>query len=128
MERGLDQLLLFALILIAGIFDLLIRWARRKRGTPSEAEDEGELVVVESDSGEYLEVRPIEPPPSRPVLRPSPKPSKPAPVKSERPVPKRAQRAPRERHHQWLRNRSDARRGIVLMEVLGPCQGLRRFD
>lgn len=128
MDRGLDQLLLFALVLIAGIFDLLMRWARRRRGTPSEAEGEGEIVVAESDSGEYLEVRRIEPPPSPPVSRPGPMPSKPAPPRPGRPVAKRAQRPARERRHQWLRNQSDARRAIVLMEILGPCRGLERFD
>ena len=128
MDRGLEQLLLFALVLIAGIFDLLLRCARKRRGTPSEAEDEGEIVLVERDEQEYLEVRRIEPQPSPTVPRPSPMPSKPVPAEPARPVARRAQRPARERQHQWLRNQSDARRAIVLMELMGPCRGFEPFD
>jgi len=141
MERGFEQLFVLAAILLAAMVDLFVRWLRGKtrKDQPSDVaalEEEEEMVLVEEADTELPEQRPVEPqlPPPAPAPKPSPRPSSPAtaaPMPSQRPSPP-ARVRPHRRHrahrahraHRWLKHPIDARRGIVLMAILGPCRGL----
>jgi hypothetical protein len=125
MDRGYEQLFLFVAILIAALIDLSVRWLRRKQGPPQGPEIEDEILIDERDEGEWLEVREIKP---QPVPAPPP-PTISTPtsgaLQSLKPrAPKVRPRREPIRH--WLTHPSQARRGIILMEILGPCRGLER--
>lgn len=122
MERGFEQLFVLAAILLAAMVDLFVRWLRGKtrKDQPSDAAGvEEEMVLVEEADTELPEQRPVEPqlPPPPPAPTPAPRPSPPTTFR-----PRRRHRA--HRAHRWLKHSIDARRGIVLMAILGPCRGL----
>lgn len=133
MERGFEQIFVLVAIVLAALFDLLVRWLKKKAGKdrPADVTDvDEELVLVEDANKEFPEQWPEEPQvPSPPAPAPAPAPPEPVPVLSPRPSPPTAVR-PRRRHRarRWLKHPSDARRGIVLMAVLGPCRGLEAPD
>ncbi|MEX2155201.1 MAG: hypothetical protein WD825_17780 [Gemmatimonadaceae bacterium] len=120
MERGFEQLFVLAAILLAAMVDLFVRWLRgktRKDQPAGAAGVEEEVVLVEEADTELPEelpeqepVEPQLPPPPPPAPRPSP----PPPVRTRR----------RHRARRWLKHPTDARRGIVLMAILGRCRGL----
>jgi len=104
MDRGFEQLVILVAIIVAGIADLIVRWMRRKAG-----KDQPPVVAD-------VPVEPQLPPPE------------PAPVSVSFPprspsLPVRRRR--RHRAHRWLTHPLDARSGIVLMAILGPCRGLQ---
>jgi len=134
MERGFEQLFILAVIIFAGLVDLIVRRLRRKAGKdrpPVEAgvvevtevadvadlaDVEDALDLVEADDAELPgrgPVAPKLPPPPPAAAMPSPRRSPPL-------RPRRRQRARR-----WLTHPLDARSGIVLMAILGPCRGLQ---
>jgi hypothetical protein len=135
MERGLEQLFILAVIIFAGLVDLIVRRLRGKAGKdrpPVEAgvaeltvvadvadlaDVEDALDLVEADDAELPGRRPVGPklPPAPPAA------AMPSPRRSPPPLrPRRRQRARR-----WLTHPLDARSGIVLMAILGPCRGLQ---
>lgn len=125
-ERGFEQLFLFVAILIAALIDLSVRWLKRKQGSPQVPEEfEDEILIDERDEGGWLEVREIKPRPLPAPATPTPGTSALPAFKSLKPRTPRA-RARREPIRHWLRHSSQARRGIILMEILGPCRGLER--
>jgi hypothetical protein len=141
-----DQLVLIALVLAAALVDLFVRWARRKMQPPGQGpaepreeepppelewfEDEAAAAERELREAERaaqqraarqreLQQRAVEPPvqPARaPALEE---------VMVRRPaVPATVAKRRRARARRWIAGPSSARRGIVLMTVLGPCRGL----
>ena len=114
MERGFEQFFVLAAILLAAVVNLLVRGRRKTReDQPADvAGVEEEVVLVEEPNTELLEQGPVEPqlPPAAAVPLPSPRPSPPTPARPRR---------------RWLKHPSDARRGIILMVILGPCRGLQ---
>ena len=148
MERGFEQLILFAFILLAGVFDLLVRWLKSRRQKDGRVDasryDENPVLVEEeadfelSDdvelfdrelSGEELIERGLadEEVAERRVPPPVPPLPVPVPVVTRRPAPPEPSR-PRRVSRRLLTGPLDARRGIVLMTILGPCRGLERAD
>lgn len=140
MERGLEQLLLPALIVLAALLDLLVRWAKRKvrKDQPEEvAHVEAETVLLEHEDAatELPEAAPVEVPPEpvavlvrAPRIQPPPAPrlarqASPSPPPT---LPARTRR--RKRGRGWLKHPLDARHGIVLMTILGPCRGWQASD
>jgi hypothetical protein len=136
MERGFEQLFILAVIIFAGLVELIVRRLRGKAGKDrppvetgvaevTEVADvadlgdvEDALGLVEADDAELPGRGPVAPqlPPPRP-----PAATMPSPRRSPPPLrPRRRQRARR-----WLTHPLDARSGIVLMAILGPCRGLQ---
>jgi type IV secretory pathway VirB10-like protein len=133
MERGLEQLFILAVIIFAGLVELIVRRQRGKAGKdrpPVEAgvaevtevadvadlaDVEDALDLVEADDAELSGRGPVAPQlPPPPAAMPSPRRS---------PPPLRPRR--RQRVRRWLTHPLDARSGIVLMAILGPCRGLQ---
>lgn len=125
MERGFEQFFIFALVLFAALVDLIVRSVRSKtrRDQPAdvagveEAGVDEELVMLEEADTELPEEEPAEPRLPPPPL-PSPRFSQPMEVRPRR----------RHRARRWLKHPLDARRGIVMMTILGPCRGLQPPD
>jgi hypothetical protein len=145
MERGFEQLFILAVIIFAGLVEAIVRRQREKAGKdrrkdrpPVErdvaevteatevadvadlADEEDALDLVEADDAELSGRRPVAPqlpPPPRPpaATMPSPRRSPPPPLRPRR----------RQRVRRWLTHPLDARSGIVLMAILGPCRGLQ---
>jgi hypothetical protein len=122
MERGFEQFFIFAVVLFAALVDLIVRSVRRKTREDQRADVAGveeagvdeELVLLEEVDTELSEEEPAEPQPPPPPL-PSPRSSPPMAVRPRR----------RHRARRWLKHPIDARRGIVLMAILGTCRGLQ---
>lgn len=121
MERGFEQFFVLAAILLAALVDLFVRRLKKKAGKDQPADVEEEAVLVEEEAmlveedDSKLHAPEMEEPQLAPARLPSPRPSPPPAVG----MPRRRQRARR-----WLTHPADARLGIVLMAVLGPCRGL----
>ena len=115
MERGSELLIALVVILMAAL-DLLVRWLKGKMQHDQPA---GAAGVEEADT-ELLERPPAKPqlPPAAPPPPPSQPPGSPPTARPRRPRPAR----------RWLNDPIDARRGIVLMTILGPCRGLQAPD
>lgn len=135
MERGFEQLIVMAAIILAGVFDLLVRWlkSRQRKDAPVDAGRSDEnpvLVEEEADFGLPAEVEllsDVELSGEELVERrgPPPLPPPPVPVVSRRPAPPPPSR-PRRVSRRLLAGPLDARRGIVMMTILGPCRALER--
>ena len=134
MEQVFEQLLVIAAIILAGLYNLLVRSlkSRQRKDAPVDATrfDENPVLVeeeadfelpadvelpsdIELPGEELIERRvtlPLPPPPPVPVVfwRPAP----PPPIR------------PRRVSRRLLTDPLDARRGIVMMTILGPCRGL----
>jgi hypothetical protein len=127
MEWSLERLFLPAVVLVLMLVDMLSRWAKRRvqEDRPkADAEAETELVEDEELLPELPEPAPVEllPPVQRPLqLQPLPATELPPPVSRAH----RARRRRRQRGRRWLKDPLDARRGIVLMTILGPCPGMQ---
>lgn len=131
MEVRLEQLVILALVVVVTLADLFLRWVRRKAGTDGRgdsADIEGELVFDEEADGEVRgpvwrapEIRPAQALPPTPSPRQPP----PAPIRFS-PVMQPVTPGPSRRGgaRRWLRDSGEAKRGIVLMAVLGPCRGM----
>jgi hypothetical protein len=138
MERGFEQLFILAVIIFAGLVELIVRRQRGKAGKDrppveagvaelteaTEVADVADLADVE-DALDLVEADDAELPGRGPVAPqlppPPPAAAKPSPRRSPPPLrPRRRQRARR-----WLTHPLDARSGIVLMAILGPCRGLQ---
>lgn len=133
-DGNLEQLIILAVVMGAWLLNFVLDQVRtRRRPVPPQDRDENLVVVEEEiDPAEAMRPQVAVPPPlpdSRGVL---PEPSSrqalaPRAIPSVRPrVPPRQSpaRSPESRR---LRRRIDpleARRGIVLMTVLGPCRGV----
>lgn len=123
-ERGFEQLFLFVAILIAALVDLSVRWLRRKQGSTLPPEVEDDVLMDEQDEGGWVEVREIKP---QPLPAPPPISGTPASAAFKSLPPRTPkERSQREPIRHWLKHSSQARRGIILMEILGPCRGLER--
>jgi hypothetical protein len=112
-----EQLLIFAVFLLVGIFNFIVRLLRerqRRRRAPADAEAEtSELPELSLPPGTRVRV------PSPPAELP------PQPVAAPRPAPPPAPAVPvteRRLLRMRLGSRTDLRRAIVLMTVLGPCR------
>ncbi|MGQ0715281.1 MAG: hypothetical protein ACT4PJ_16400 [Gemmatimonadaceae bacterium] len=137
MERGFDQLFIVVLILLAALFDLFARWLKRKTAATQPAPVEDDLVLVEEDDEiAWLERERAEPLRQLPLSLP---PSVQAPPAFKAPAAAARRGAaerrappvgspPRRRRRGWLETPADARRGIVVMTILGPCRGLKASD
>ena len=140
MEGRFEQLIVIVVVIAFSLFDLLLRWAKRRakqRQAGMPAEDGGELAFEEEvedfeTPGEVALEReepwaagapspplPTETPPSAEKVPARMAPSR-APVGSLVPLPYLVQRPCRRKR--WALAPGDARRGIVLMTVLGPCR------
>jgi hypothetical protein len=125
MERGFEQFFIFALVLFAALVDLIVRSVRSKTRRDQRADVAGveeagvdeELVLLAEADTELSEEEPAEPRLPPPPL-PSPGSSPPMAVRPRR----------RHRARRWLKHPLDARRGIVMMTILGPCRGLQPPD
>jgi hypothetical protein len=137
MERGFEQLFILAVIIFAGLVELIVRRLRGKAGKdrpPVEtgvaevtevadvadlADVEDALDLAEADDAELPGRGPVAP--QLPPPPPLPAAAMPSPRRSPPPLrPRRRQRARR-----WLTHPLDAPSGIVLMAILGPCRGLQ---
>lgn len=119
MER-FEQLFILAVVVFAALVDLIVRSVRRKTRKDQRADVAGvdeELVFVEGVDSELSEEGPAE--------RQLPPPPLPSPRFSQQMAVR-----PRRRHRarRWLKHPLDARRGIVMMTILGPCRGLQPPD
>ncbi len=118
MERGFEQLVIIFAVIAFSLLDLLLRWLKRRAEGSSPAPPE------EMTSDEFP--MPYMPPPAEerpePVwrLETLPVAYQPAPpvrsVPAPAPVPRSAVR------RRFMFGPGDARRGVVLMTVLGPCR------
>jgi len=130
-EGRFEQLVVIAVVIVFALFDLLLRWVKRRArqqqpGMPEE-EDDGELAfgAVLSEHEEHQAAHkpspPLPPSVAPPVARvPARAAHSWVPVRAAAPPPYRAERPPRRKH--WAIGPGAARRGIVLMTVLGPCR------
>lgn len=152
MDRGLEQFIFAALILLAGLLDWVVRSLKNRSspraGQPTAKPDPAEP-FPEDEEEPWSEPRDIDWEPSseqipeRPAA-PAPAPSVPprvevftvpqsaevftVPQSVPRPAivrsPATAVPARRRRRNRWVNDALDARRGLVLLEILGPCKGL----
>jgi hypothetical protein len=125
MERDFGQLILVAVFILAGLFDLFVRGRKGRARRDAPPQDDEELPFVEEDDTGLEEPGRIEP---RPPLAAPERDAPPARAPARAPEPPRPPQ-PRDRPHRrrgrhWPMDRTDARRGIVLMTVLGPPRGL----
>jgi hypothetical protein len=127
MEWSLERLFFPAVVLLLMLGDMLIRWAKRKvQEDRPKADVEAETVFVED---EELPPELPEPAPAE-LLPPVQRPPQPLPLRAAElppPAPRGRRRRP-QRGHRWLKDPLDARRGIVLMTILGPCPGMQGPD
>lgn len=140
MEGRFEQLIVLAVVIVFSLVDLLLRWAKRRakqRQAGMPEEDGGELAFEEEiedfeTPGEVVLEReepwaagapsphlPTETPPSSERVPARAAPSR-APAGTLAPLPHLAKRPCRRKR--WALGPGDARRGIVLMTVLGPCR------
>jgi hypothetical protein len=140
-NRGIEQYFIVFVVIFVALADLVLQWIKRRAGSGAPPARQPDVVLMEEaeeDEEESLlqrmermareqarrreeALRQLQELAVPAAKRPAP--PAPAPV----PVPPRATARPaarRARGHRWLRDRNDVRRGIVLMEVLGPCPGL----
>jgi hypothetical protein len=129
MERGLEQLIIIVAIILAGVLDLILRWlkGRQRKDQPVDAgaDDEQVVLLEEADIELPADIQLPEEAMVERRLTPPPPPPPPAPAPPPPPLP--AIR-PRRVARRLLPHPLDARRGIVMMTVLGPCRGLQRPD
>ena len=127
MERGLELLFFVAVMLLAGLLDAVVRWLKGRAERDRPPAVDGEPVVVEDDDRGLVERPWVEP-----ELLPAPPAAarfSPASTQPEAPPPRPPRLPPppgrrRRRGGRWLRHAAEARRGMVLMAILGPCRGL----
>jgi hypothetical protein len=155
MERGYEQLIFFAVILLAALVDWVVRWLKSKGQSPlppdamEPADQEDDDPWAEQYDLEPEVVQPAPLPPAEPARRPAaaaprpqwsdvvrtelPRVAAPAAQRIAYPAPPAVRfgatdrpRLPRPtpRSARWVRDPAAARRGIVMMEILGPCRGL----
>ena len=128
-DLSFEQLFILAVLLVAGLVNLVRDWLRA-RGRTALPRDRDQDVAIEEelDLSEVLwpertaELPPEREPARMPVLPPSPRPMPlvVAPVSPLRPPVRSVQRR---RLHRRIDPR-EARRGVVLMTILGPCRGM----
>lgn len=145
MERGLDQLIFFAFIVLAALVDWVVRVIRNRNAPPRPPVDEPDVTYYE-DEAEYPEQEvervPAPAPAAREVVFDAPLPAEWRRVLETRRVPEPEARvhlpSPRaalpggkpvdatrwRREALGLRAPGAARRAIVMMAVLGPCRAL----
>ena len=130
----MEQLIIVLMILVFTGGDMLVRWLKKRSAQSAPAgERREEPVGVLEDELEWEperwepEVATATPEPLRIPIE-SLEPARGVPLaRARRPAalrthaPGRAGGVP---IREWLRNSEDAKRGIVLMSVLGPCKGL----
>ncbi|OGK97927.1 MAG: hypothetical protein A3I14_02830 [Candidatus Rokubacteria bacterium RIFCSPLOWO2_02_FULL_73_56] len=111
---SLEQLLLFAVLLLVPLLNFLVRRVRRHLAAgPRPGVEPERPVATRARPGAAVPTPSVRAPrEARPARRP-PFPAAPAPA----PAPRRPPRRP-------LLRRREARRGFVLMTILGPCPGL----
>lgn len=110
----MEQWLFFAIFIAVGLFNLLGRWLKRRMEEQARQNAPAEPRVERFPEIEIREM----PAPRRMPAPPPPEPVAPA-VPARRPAVREVARVPTR-----LGGRTDLRRAIVLMSVLGPCRGL----
>ena len=134
-DLSFEQLFILAVLLVAGLVNLVLDWLRA-RGRTAQPQHPEQNVAIEEEELDLSEVfwpertaeMPAEREPARvPVPPPRPLPPVVAPASPPR-APVKPPRAPsRPTQRRRLRHRMDpheARRGVVLMTILGPCRGM----
>ena len=122
---SIEQLFFIAIFLAIAIFNFL-RQARRRRRGGGDGAPPGE--EPRDDEAAEAPPRVVLPPPR--VVLPPPVPERPVvprprrAAEERRPSPVAPATRPRRARRRLLRGHRDARRGIVLITVLGPCRGL----
>jgi hypothetical protein len=113
----MEQLVLLALFLLAGLISAIVRWLRQRPEAPRpEPDPEPTRASRTRELPRAARVRAPVPPPE---------PAVPAPRRMPAAAPDpHARRRPRV--HPRLGGHTDLRRAIVVMTVLGPCRALER--
>jgi hypothetical protein len=133
-DLNFEQLFILAVLLLAGLVNLVLDWLRnrRRKAQPQHRDDDLAIAQEELDLAEPLwRERTAEVPPD---LDPARVPVPPAPrVRSGQgatpPVvprispPRSPTRSPQGRRLHRRIDPREARRGVVLMTILGPCRG-----
>lgn len=132
MDRGLEQLIFFGLILLAGLLDWMIRLLRHRRRATPLAPREEDLQAFDGDEEMAVEENAPVAGSEAAARHPKPTPRQmhvpagmtyPTRVGIRQPaVP--ARHGARPRAARWVGDARALRRAIVLMEILGPCRGL----
>lgn len=131
-DVSFEQLVILAIFLLVGLVNFIVDLLR-KRGRTAQPQTREQDVAIEEEELDLSEVlwpeRATELPPEREPARglvppPPPRPMPPvvAPVSPPRPPVRSVQRR---RLHRRIDPR-EARRGLVLMTILGPCRGMER--
>jgi hypothetical protein len=132
-DGNFEQLIILAVVVMAWVVNFVLDLVRR-RGRPAPPQDRAENLAVEGDEIDLAEV--IRRERAAEVARPGPEPRSaeprppvvvvPAvtPVRAPVAPPRPAARVPKRGRLQRRINPSEARRGVVLMTILGPCRGV----
>ena len=120
---NLDDLLVFAAIAVVAFVNVILPWLKKRRegGLPGKPESAEREDMQEQDPTETAR-RPLEPATPEPTLQTElPRPARaPLAVAMSQAVAPRPRRSP-------VGSLADARRGIVLRTVLGPCRAQEPF-
>ena len=118
MERGLEQLLVIAAIILAGVFEVLVRWVKslQRKDAPVDASRYDENPVLVDEDADFELPADVELPTDIKLTGEE--------LVERAPPPSRPRRVSR----RLLASPLDARRGIIMMTILGPCRGLERPD
>lgn len=133
-DGNFEQLIILVVVMLAWLVNFVLDQVRtRRRPVPPQDRDENLVVEEEEiDPAEAMRPQVVVPPPLPDSREVSPKPSPrqapvPLAIPSVRPRVAPRQSPARSPESRRLRRRIDlleARRGVVLMTVLGPCRGV----
>jgi len=119
----LEDLLIFAAIAVVAFVNVILPWLKKRRegGLPGEPESAEREDMQEQDPTETA-LQPLEPATPEPTVQPElPRPTRaPLTAAMSQPGAPRPRRSP-------VGSLADARRGIVLRTVLGPCRAQEPF-
>ena len=119
----LENLLVFAAIAVVAFANVILPWLKKRRegGLPGDAESAEREDMQEQDPTETA-LQPLEPATPEPTVQPElPRPARaPLAAAMSQAVAPRPRRSP-------VGSLADARRGIVLGTVLGPCRAQEFF-
>jgi hypothetical protein len=128
----MEQIVLLAIFLLAGLINAIIRWRQQSGKAPT-----SEREPPPPERAPLPLPRPRLPRPPRPspphelppgvrVHVPVPVPEEPVPAVRRPAVPAPRTLPQRQPVHQWLASRAAVRQTIVAMTLLGPCRALER--
>jgi hypothetical protein len=129
-DLNFEQLFILAVLLVAGLVNLVLDWVRA-RGRRAPPQDRAQDVAVEEEELDLSEVfwpeRTAEVPPELEPARvpvPPPRPRPMPPVVAPMSPPRSPERSVQHRRLHRRIDPREARRGVVLMTILGPCRGM----